>query len=525
MAPGLVPSYLIVLVALVTSVATAAAACPTAWWYDGVTAHGWSYRNASLYGAKGDGLTDDTAALRAAIDDARGGEPGSNADKSAAAVYLPPGTYIVSDTLVLWKWTKLFGHPYCRPTLRVLPRTPAFAGTNGLRPVVVTNGGFNASAAAHAWWQEGADAGGMTFDYFFSMIHDVDIEIGAGNPGAVGITWNVAQATSLRGLTITAAPDVPMGLDIGASTRYEHWNAGVSFNLGGGGTVEDVTVIGAHTGVSIGATQFVLRNITSRGAAAVGLDVYALTWALSFLRLSISDTPVGVAYRAAQGTAVFADSSFTNITGGVVFVTDGTSPLVLQSVEVEGAVRFVVDGVLPGNASSGGVTRVPLWARGAAFDAAGTANNATAVGGAALPLPDEADAAAQGVPLVCTGWRGHRPHLCGGSTADASTGIPVSPRPVFDEGGRGEVLNARDFGAVGDGTHDDTAALRGALAAAGAAGATLFIPFVSGGCGGVGWYQLPALCQPRVLTYGMASYLRASIPTRFLFIPTHPSLM
>lgn len=60
-----------------------------------------------------------------------------------------------------------------------------------------------------------------------------------------------------------------------------------------------------------------------------------------------------------------------------------------------------------------------------------------------LPLPTEADAARQGVPLVCGGAGGGA--LCGGSAERPATGIPHRPRPTFDD--EQGVLNALDSGA------------------------------------------------------------------------------
>ena len=143
------------------------------WWYEQTPHHGFAFRNVSAFGAIGDGEADDTAALQRAIDSNRGGEPGSEQSKAAAVVYLGPGTYKVTDTLVLWKWTVLIGNPRCPPTLVLPPQTPSFEGAHGLKPLLVTAVGFNASTAAHAWWdQSGPNA---VNEHFFTSVRHLRV--------------------------------------------------------------------------------------------------------------------------------------------------------------------------------------------------------------------------------------------------------------------------------------------------------------------------------------------------------------
>ena len=59
-------------------------------------------KNVRDYGAVGNGTTDDTAAIQAAINDA-------NINDDRTIVYLPPGKYAISRTLQLHKYTKLVG--------------------------------------------------------------------------------------------------------------------------------------------------------------------------------------------------------------------------------------------------------------------------------------------------------------------------------------------------------------------------------------------------------------------------------
>ena len=429
-------------------------ASPCDTWYDSTT-HGWSFRNASAFGAVGDGVTDSTAALQAAIDFQRGGEAGSGADKSAALIYVPPGRYVITDTIVLWKWTKLVGNTKCPPTLVLPARTPAFAGADGLRPLLVTVDGANSSTAAHDWWVEtGIDA---TNENFFTQLHHFTIEVGAGNPGAVGIMWNVAQQTSVRDVSCVCAADTAVCLDVGTGPDYEHFNSGAAFSLGGGGVIDDVRVHGGVVGVRVAAAQFLISNMVVTGATDVGLRVWQLAWSLVFHNVSIAGAPLAVdVHGALDGSVSFLDASFSGVAGGTAIATGG-SALLLQNARADSSVHWVVDTEVARPAD--GV--VAAWVRGPVF-INGVARAGTS---GVLALPTLAAAAAQKVPLACGG------RLCGGSAEDPRTGVPYSPIPDFsDDAG---VLNALDAGARGDGVTDDTTALNAALAAS----RTVFIPF------------------------------------------------
>jgi len=69
------------------------------------------FRNVKNYGAKGDGTTDDTAAINKAISDQDrcGANCGSSTVKGAT-VYFPPGRYLVSGSIFALYHTQLVGH-------------------------------------------------------------------------------------------------------------------------------------------------------------------------------------------------------------------------------------------------------------------------------------------------------------------------------------------------------------------------------------------------------------------------------
>lgn len=69
------------------------------------------FRNVKDYGAVGDGVKDDTAAINAAI--SSGGRCDQSCGSSTvrpAVVYFPSGTYLVSSTIIQYYNTQLIGN-------------------------------------------------------------------------------------------------------------------------------------------------------------------------------------------------------------------------------------------------------------------------------------------------------------------------------------------------------------------------------------------------------------------------------
>ncbi|KAG8220628.1 pectate lyase superfamily protein-domain-containing protein [Butyriboletus roseoflavus] len=76
------------------------------------------FRNVKDYGAKGDGVTDDTAAIKAAM--SSGGRCGARCGSSTitpAVVYFPRGTYLVSSAIDTYYYTQIIGDAKNPPTI------------------------------------------------------------------------------------------------------------------------------------------------------------------------------------------------------------------------------------------------------------------------------------------------------------------------------------------------------------------------------------------------------------------------
>lgn len=67
------------------------------------------FRNVKDYGAKGDGITDDTAAIQRAITEGNRCTPGfcESTTTTPALVYFPGGTYVISTSIIDYYYTQV----------------------------------------------------------------------------------------------------------------------------------------------------------------------------------------------------------------------------------------------------------------------------------------------------------------------------------------------------------------------------------------------------------------------------------
>ena len=214
---GLAMNALVAICSVVAPATSSPAPVDTSWY--GTTHHGEGFVNVkdAQFGAKGDGVTDDTAALQLAINHNRlqAGLPPAPTQRpfappSRAVVYLPPGTYVVSDTVVLWFFTHLRGSTLDPPTVLLKSSAAGFGDAGALKPILATAGGCNQSIP---WWRDNFHAN----DMFYNQIHSININAGRGNSGAVGVYWSIAQQTSIRDLHIEGAR---VGIDVAVTRGY-----------------------------------------------------------------------------------------------------------------------------------------------------------------------------------------------------------------------------------------------------------------------------------------------------------------
>ena len=293
----------------------------------------------AAYGAKGDGRTDDTAALQRALQEHVG---------SMAVIYLPPGTFLVSGTL---DWVDAHGVPNAflrlqgagrgRTTIRLADHCAGFADPAAPKAVVMTRsqkiGGNDGSNQAHE-----------------NYLMDFAVEVGAGNPGAIGVDFMASNTGAMVRVDVRAPAD--------------SGTIGLALTRGfGPGLVQDVRIAGFATGIAITGMIYsaTLERIHLEGQRTVGLDTRENTVSVNHL-VSVNRCPA-VRQHANQpltGWLGLLDCSFTGGDRAAVAI-ENESHLLVRDLTVSGYAAALV------SSSSSGATRVEgpqvrEWLSGAA---------------------------------------------------------------------------------------------------------------------------------------------------------------
>jgi hypothetical protein len=232
------------------------------------------------YLAKGDGIADDTAAIQKALDD----HP-----NVGAIIYLPAGTYRITDTLrwpkgdrggMEYKNTILEGESRERSVIRLADRCPGYGDPT--RP------------KALAW------TGSAPAQRFRNAVRNLTLDTGTGNPGAVGIEFMANNQGGMFGVTIRSGDGSgPVGLDLG----YTDENGPL--------LLKDVKVIGFAVGVRCRTTvnSITAENLTLEGQTECGL--YNEGQVLSVRKLVSTNTVPAVVNAKGPGVLTLVDAVLT----------------------------------------------------------------------------------------------------------------------------------------------------------------------------------------------------------------------
>ncbi|EFX00554.1 glycoside hydrolase family 55 protein [Grosmannia clavigera kw1407] len=376
------------------------------------------YRNVRDYGAVGDGVTDDTAAINLAISDGnRCGEGCSSSTTAPALVYFPPGTYLVSTPIIQYYYTQLVGDAINPPTLVA---SASFVGI-----AVIDSDPYDTTGTN--WW--------VNQNNFFRQVRNFKIDLTKMpvTKGA-GIHWQVAQATSLQNIVFNMAQD----------SSPSNKQVGVFMDNGSGGFMADLTFIGGQYGAFFGNQQFTTRNMTFRNCqTAIYMN---WNWAWTLQDISISNCSVGVDMSSGStsqtvGSVLLVDSVISNTPIGVrtayspsTSATNGT--LVLDNVDMSSNVPVAVAAYGSNTTVLAGNVKVTSWAQGNIPGTGSSAKTSEAVHGSQTAVTKSA------------------------SLLNSAGNVFSRNRPQYETVDVGSFVSVKAKGAKGDGVTDDTAALQ-----------------------------------------------------------------
>lgn len=191
------------------------------------------FRNVRDYGAKGDGVTDDSAAIQKAIN--FGNSAGTRNTGSVfgstgqpAVVYFPAGTYLVGSALQNYIGTVLMGDPTNRPVIKASSSFSATTLLNGVDPRY---------------------SGLVAFYHEIKNLVLDSTAVGTGKTITL-LSWGVSQGCQLS--------NVQFNMPVGAAGH-----TGVSTGTGSGSPliINDLQFFGGGVGVALAATQYHLKNL------------------------------------------------------------------------------------------------------------------------------------------------------------------------------------------------------------------------------------------------------------------------
>jgi Pectate lyase superfamily protein len=257
-------------------------------------------RSVKDYGAVGDGTSDDTVAIQAALADGR-----SNASSEYNGVpkglYFPPGTYLVRKTL---NWNgccvTLQGAGPSASIIRLAPSSVGY-GSAATANAVISPPAGNSSFRQNIW--------------------DLGFSIGAGNPGAVAIDYVSNNDGSIHDVSITSED----GQGVAGILLTRHYPGPLM--------IKNVFIHGFQVGISTAAYEYgaTIESLTLEGQTVAGINNLQQTISIRGLK-STNTVP------ALINNGGFAILLGANLTGGssTTQAIQTTSNVYLRSVSSTG---------------------------------------------------------------------------------------------------------------------------------------------------------------------------------------------
>jgi len=246
------------------------------------------------FGAKGDGITDDTRAIQAAIDQLPPFDVGH--PWQTKIIYFPAGTYLVTDTIQrrgsggrYLPGLVLIGESQTGTVIKLADNSPGFQNASVTKSLIFTASGL-LGGDPRAGGKDPATGEGN--DAYMNTLENLTLEIGKGNAGAIGLDYLANNIGAVRDVTILADDHARVGLSM---TR--RWI--------GPALIERVSITGFDIGIDVGRTEYsvTLDSVTVRKSREFGLRNTSNS--VPFYDLTVdSESGIGIANLGQQALIV-----------------------------------------------------------------------------------------------------------------------------------------------------------------------------------------------------------------------------
>ncbi|GKT69145.1 glucan 1,3-beta-glucosidase [Colletotrichum tofieldiae] len=296
------------------------------------------FRNVKEFGAKGDGVTDDTAAINLAISSGQRCGPGTckGETTSPATVYFPPGTYLITGSIIDFFYTQIIGDPTDRPVIKAAANFPTNT-TLGLLD------GNQYGANGLSW--------GAT-NVFFRQVRNLVFDTTAipASAAALAIHWPSSQATAITNCAFHLAE--------GADSKH----VGIFIEEGSGGLMNDLDFYGGQYGANFGNQQYTLRGARFFNAQVAINQLW--DWGWTYKSIYIENCGTGIRMQDNSTSSItLIDSEFVNVQTAIrtsrdpgVSVPPTAGTLVLENVALSGVNTILLgpqnNTIIPGSSGS-----------------------------------------------------------------------------------------------------------------------------------------------------------------------------
>ncbi|EKJ74240.1 hypothetical protein FPSE_05537 [Fusarium pseudograminearum CS3096] len=423
------------------------------------------WRDVKDFGAKGkfigDGVADDTDAINKAISSGGrcGGGKCTGSTIYPATVYFPPGTYKVSSSIIQYYNTEMIGNPLDLPTIIA---APSFVGLG-----VITSNVYTGETSE--WY--------LNQNNFLRSVRNfiIDVRPTPASAQVCGIHWQVAQGTSLENIHfyMTKFKDDP-------KTTQQ----GIYMENGSGGFLSDLYFVGGKFGqvhwIYLDTTKSMTNHLIN--SAYMGNQQFTASglyfeeaetaiqihwdWGWTMQNIVVDNCKTGLTIVGGAGGPMSTGQGigslhmtdlrfhYVKVAVSTSIMADNSTALLLSNSGFYNVDTIVEDASKKQVLLRGGkgTVNVDTWGFGRVTSANGTS---AFHNGATLDSP------VRNSSLV-TGGRKQ---------------FFTRRRPKYDNLGFSQILDAKAYGAKGDGLTDDTAVLNHLFSAAANMSAIVYVPF------------------------------------------------